>query len=193
MFVLNPKQVTDICDEIQKEGLGNKLNFWAYARIDTLNDDEMLKKMLKSGFKWLALGIESSSKHVRDGVVKGRFDNFDIEAIVKKVRDMGFYVGANYIFGLPDDTLDTMKETLDLSLRINSEWSNFYSAMAYPGSQLYSYAKSKKLILPDNENGPGWIGYSQHAYESLPLPTETLKGSTVLDFRDKAFNIYFER
>ena len=39
MFVLNPKQVTDICDEIQKEGLGNKLNFWAYARIDTLNDD----------------------------------------------------------------------------------------------------------------------------------------------------------
>ena len=39
MFVLNPKQVTGICDEILKEGLGDKLNFWAYARIDTLNDD----------------------------------------------------------------------------------------------------------------------------------------------------------
>ena len=39
----------------------------------------MLKKMLKAGIRWLALGIESSSKHVRDGVVKGRFDNFDIE------------------------------------------------------------------------------------------------------------------
>ena len=76
----------------------------------------MLKKMIKSGFRWLALGIESSSEHVRDGVVKGRFDNYDIEAIVKKVRDMGFYVGANYIFGLPDDDNDTMKETLDLSL-----------------------------------------------------------------------------
>ena len=44
----------------------------------------MLKKMLKAGIRWLALGIESSSKHVRDGVVKGRFDNFDIEGIVKK-------------------------------------------------------------------------------------------------------------
>ncbi len=192
MFVLNPKQVTGICDEIQKEGLGEKLNFWAYARIDTLNDDEMLKKMIKSGFKWLALGIESSSEHVRDGVVKGRFDNFDIESIVKKVRDMGFYVGANYIFGLPDDTKDTMRETLDLSIRINSEWSNFYSAMAYPGSQLYNFAREKKWILPDDKMGPGWIGYSQHAYETLPLPTENLKGSEVLDFRDEAFNIYFK-
>ena len=192
MFVLNPKQVTGICDEIIERGYGEKLNFWAYARIDTLQDNEMLKKMSKSGFKWLALGIESSSKHVRDGVVKGRFDNYDIEGIVKKVRDMGFYVGANYIFGLPDDNEDSMKETLDLSLRINSEWTNFYSGMAYPGSQLYPMAKKKGWTLPDDKKGPGWIGYSQHAYETLPLPTEKVRGSEVLDFRDKAFDIYFK-
>ena len=133
MFVLNPKQVTGICDEILKEGLGDKLNFWAYARIDTLEDNEMLKKMLKSGFRWLALGKQGKAKHVReDVIVKGRFDNYDIEGklLFKKVRDMGFYVGANYIFGLPDDDQNTMQETLDLSLRVNSEWANFYSAMA---------------------------------------------------------------
>ena len=192
MFVLNPKQVPGICDEIINSGYGKVLNFWAYARIDTLNDDEMLKKMLKAGIRWLALGIESSSKHVRDGVVKGRFDNFDIEGIVKKVRDMGFYVGANYIFGLPDDNFDSMKETLDLSIRVNSEWSNFYSGMAYPGSQLYPMAKNKKWVLPDDENGPGWIGYSQHSYETLPLRTEHIKGSEVLEFRDKAFDAYFK-
>ncbi len=192
MFVLNPKQVTGICDEIINSGYGEVLNFWAYARIDTLNDDEMLKKMLKAGIRWLALGIESSSKHVRDGVVKGRFDNFDIEGIVKKVRDMGFYVGANYIFGLPDDNFDSMKETLDLSLRVNSEWANFYSGMAYPGSQLYPMAKNKKWTLPDDKNGPGWIGYSQHSYQTLPLRTEHIKGSEVLEFRDKAFDAYFK-
>ena len=46
MFVLNPKQVSGICDEIIASGYGSKLNFWAYARIDTLEDNEMLKKML---------------------------------------------------------------------------------------------------------------------------------------------------
>ena len=192
MFVLNPKQVSEVCDEIIKTGYGKKLNFWAYARIDTLEDNEMLKKMLKAGIRWLGLGIESSSKHVRSGVIKGRFDNYNIEAIVKKVRDMGFYVGANYIFGLPDDNLDSMKETLDLSLRINSEWANFYSAMAYPGSQLHIIAKKNKWDLPEDEGRPGWIGYSQHAYESLPLRTEHTKASAVLDFRDNAFNEYFK-
>ena len=151
----------------------------------------MLKKMRQSGFRWLGIGIESSSKHVRDGVAKGRFSNYDIEGIVKKVREMGFYVGANYIFGLPDDDEKSMKETFDLSLRINSEWSNFYSGMAYPGSQLYPMAKEKGWLLPDDKDGPGWIGYSQHAYETLPLRTEHIKGTQVLNFRDKAFDIYF--
>ena len=191
MFVLNPKQVSEVCDEIIKTGFGKNLNFWAYARIDTLEDDVMLKKMIKAGFRWLGLGIESSSSSVRDGVVKGRFDNHDIEGIVSKVRNMGFNVGANYIFGLPDDNLDSMNQTLELALKINSEWVNFYSAMAYPGSQLYPLAKKNNWQLPDDSNGPGWIGYSQHSYDTLPLRTNHLKASEVLDFRDKAFDTYF--
>ena len=191
MFVLNPKQVREICDEIISSGYGKDLNFWAYARIDTLEDNVMLEKMVKAGFRWLGLGIESSNPNVRDGVIKGRFSNYDIEGVVKKVRDMGFNVGANYIFGLPEDNYDSMNETLDLALRINSEWANFYSAMAYPGSQLYPLAQKNKWQLPDDEGGPGWIGYSQHSYDTLPLRTNHLKASEVLEFRDQAFDKYF--
>jgi radical SAM superfamily enzyme YgiQ (UPF0313 family) len=191
MFVLNPKQVREICDEIISSGYGKDLNFWAYARIDTLEDNVMLKKMVKAGFRWLGLGIESSNPNVRDGVIKGRFSNYDIEGVVKKVRDMGFNVGANYIFGLPEDNYDSMNETLDLALRINSEWANFYSAMAYPGSQLYPLAQKNKWQLPDDKGGPGWIGYSQHSYDTLPLRTNHLKASEVLEFRDQAFDKYF--
>ena len=192
MFVLNPKQVKEICDEIINSGYGKDLNFWAYARIDTLEDNVMLEKMIKAGFRWLGLGIESSNPNVRDGVIKGRFSNYDIEGVVKKVRDMGFNVGANYIFGLPEDDYDSMNETLDLALRINSEWANFYSAMAYPGSQLYPLAQKNNWQLPDDKGGPGWIGYSQHSYNTLPLRTKYLKASQVLEFRDQAFNKYFK-
>jgi radical SAM superfamily enzyme YgiQ (UPF0313 family) len=190
MFVLNPKQVIGICDKIIERGY--KLNFWAYARVDTLNDPEMLKKLKQAGFNWLGLGIESGSKFVRDGVIKGRFGNLDIGAVVRRVRDLGIFVGANYIFGLPDDTHDSMRETLDMALELNTEWANFYSAMAYPGSQLHPLAKQKGWALPEDPGGPGWIGYSQHAYECLPLPTEALTAQQVLDFRDKAFDEYFQ-
>lgn len=189
MFVLNKRHVIEICDGLIERNYN--LNIWAYARIDTIKD-EYLEKLKKAGFNWLALGIESGSKHVRDGVEKGRFDEADIIKTVNKIRDHGIYICANYIFGLPDDTMETMRETLDLALEINSEWANFYCAMAYPGSQLHALAQSKSWQLPEDNAEPGWIGYSQHAYDTLPLPTETLPYEQVLDFRDMAFNEYFQ-
>ena len=45
--------------------------------------------------------------------------------------------------------------------------------------------------VPDGEDGPGWIGYAQHAYASMPLSTQSLHYTEILDFRDRAFNEYF--
>ncbi len=182
MFVLNEKHVIGICDRIIERGYD--LNIWAYARIDTCKDS-MLAKLRQAGFTWLGIGIESASAYVRDGVEKN-FGIKDIKATVEKVRAAGINVGANFIFGLPDDTLETMQETLDLAIDICPDWANFYSAMAYPGSRLYQMAIEQNLPLPES-----WIGYSQHAYETLPLPTEFVSGGEVLWFRDKAFHIFF--
>lgn len=183
MFVLNRNHVIGICDHIIERGYD--LNIWAYARVDTVKD-EFLEKLNRAGFRWLALGIESGSKHVRDGVEKGRFGSADIINVVRKIQDAGINVIGNYIFGLPDDTLQSMQETLDLALEANCEFANFYCAMAYPGSKLYAMAVEKNWQLPDT-----WIGYSQHSYETLPLRTEVLTSAQVLKFRDDAFMTYF--
>ena len=183
MFVLNPRHVLGICDHIIERGYD--LNIWAYARVDTVKD-AFLEKLQKAGFRWLAPGIESGSKMVRDGVEKGRFGSIDIIETVRKIQDAGINVIGNYIFGLPDDTHESMQETLDLALEANCEFANFYCAMAYPGSKLYNMALEKNWELPSS-----WIGYSQHSYECLPLRTEVLSAAEVLKFRDEAFTRYF--
>src|SRR3989344_2869006 len=191
MFVLRPNHVAGITKELVDRGLNNSINsIWAYARVDTLKE-EFLVMLKKAKINWLVLGIESGSKHVRDGVEKGRFTDNDIIATVRKAQAQGINIMGNYIFGLPDDTLETMNDTLNLAIKANCEWANFYSAMAYPGSELYAMAKQKGLPLPDDAGGPGWIGYSQHAYETLPLPTGALSAAQVLKFRDYAYNAYF--
>jgi radical SAM superfamily enzyme YgiQ (UPF0313 family) len=124
-------------------------------------------------------------------VEKGRFGSVDILQTVERIKGHGIYVAANYIFGLPDDTYASMEETLNLALELNAEWANFYCAMAYPGSPLHSLATQKGWALPEDQGGPGWIGYSQHSYDTLPLPTESLTAKQVLDFRDTAFTKYF--
>ena len=184
MFVLNKNHVMGICDHIIERGYD--LNIWAYARVDTVKD-EFLDKLKRAGFRWLALGIESGSKHVRDGVEKGRFGLEEILQVVRKIQDAGINVIGNYIFGLPDDTHESMQETLDLAIEANCEFANFYCAMAYPGSKLYTMAIENDWALPES-----WIGYSQHSYETLPLRTNVLSATEVLKFRDAAFMSYFK-
>lgn len=183
MFVLNESHVNGICDLLIERKYD--FNIWAYARVDTVKD-HFLRRLKQAGFNWLCLGIESGSKHVRDGVSKGRFGDTAIGEVVKRIRGEGINVIGNYIFGLPDDTEQSMMETFDLAQRLNTEWANFYSAMAYPGSKLYEQAIEKGLRLPED-----WGGYSQHSYETLPLPTDTLTGPQVLRFRDWAHIRYF--
>ncbi len=182
MFVLNPKHVLGLCDAIIEHGLD--LNIWAYARVDTVRED-MVDKLKRAGFNWLAFGIEAANERVRDDVQKG-FDQEDIFRTLTRVRDAGIYVIGNYIFGLPEDNLASMQETLDLALELNCEFGNFYSAMAYPGSPLYTLARQEGWSLPQR-----WSGYSQHAVDTLPLPTKHISGAEVLRFRDQAFHAYF--
>ena len=182
MFVLNPAHVRGICDLIIERGYD--LNIWAYARVDTVRDD-MVDKLKRAGFNWIALGIEAASEHVREEVQKG-FDANDVFETVKKIQDAGIYVIGNYIFGLPEDDTKSMQATLDLALKLNCEFANFYSTMAYPGSALYQMALDKGWPLPEN-----WSGYSQHSVDTLPLPTQHVSAGEVLRFRDRAFQAYF--
>jgi len=155
---------------------------WAYARTDTV-DMGLLKKMKGAGINWIAYGFESGSEIVRKEVRKGQKHIWEA---VDMTYEVGQHIISNFIFGLPDDNYESMKETLELANEINGEYANFWAAMAFPGSDLYNYALKQGWQLPEV-----WHGYSQYAYETLPLPTKYLSGSDVLRFRDMAFNKYF--
>ena len=187
MFLLNEDFINTILDKLIERQYN--LNIWAYGRIDTLKQS-FIEKSLKAGLRWWAIGIESGSKHVRDGARK-KLKNNDIAGIMRKIKNSGVNTIGNYIFGLPDDTVETMQKTLELALEVNCEFANFYSAMAYPGSPLYEMARGKGLPLPDDPGGPGWVGYAQHAFETLPLPTDYISAKDVLRFRDESFLKYF--
>lgn len=183
MFALDEAHVVELCDLIIERGYD--LNIWAYARVDTLNE-KMLKKMKQAGINWLGIGFESGSKKIRNKVSKGRFDDNKIREIADIIRANDIYIGGNFIFGLPDDNIETMRETFELAKEVNCEYTNFYTAMAYPGSKLYEEAISNNSILPDS-----WVGYSQFAYETQPLPTQYLTAKEILRFRDNAFNEFY--
>ena len=182
LFVLNPNHFMKICDLLIERNYG--FNIWAYSRIDTCKP-EFLEKLKKAGVNWLGLGIENPDTVLRKEVHKDSYKEVKIIDVINSIRDSGINVAANYIFGLPEDTEESLKFTYSFAEETNSEMVNFYSAMAYPGSPLYLDAKKNGIELPKT-----YSGYSQHSYDTQNLSTSKLSAAQILKFRDDAWMKY---
>lgn len=185
MFLLNPKYYIPLCEGLIERGYGEKLRMWAYSRIDTIRRPGILKLVRAAGIRWLGLGIESGDRNVRLEVSKGKFQDVDIHEVVRRVEEADINVGGNFIFGLPGDTLESMRKTLDLAIDLAPAMANFYASMPLPGSQLYKDCVKKGIELPDSYEAFSW-----HSYETFPSRNENLTNVEILKFRDDAYNEY---
>ena len=94
--------------------------------------------MYKGGFTWLSVGVEAGNEAVRKSQ-KGKFPiKSDIHKTVRTIQDSGINVHANYMFGFQDDTIETMQQTLDLALDLNTEFVQMRYVNAFPGAPMYN-------------------------------------------------------
>ena len=183
MFFLNRKYYAPVLQQAIDQDFG--FNMWTYSRVDTVRKDA-LDLFKRAGVNWLALGVEAGNQLVRQEVSKGSFKEVNIRDVCKTIKDADINIISNYIFGFPDDNYQTMQETLDLALELNTEMANIYPCQALPGSPMYYTAKKNGWALPDS-----YEGYAFLSYESQPLPTKHLSAAEVLKFRDDAWQTYF--
>jgi radical SAM superfamily enzyme YgiQ (UPF0313 family) len=185
MFLLYKKYYQPLCEALAKKPYSESMKMWSYSRVDTITNPEVLKIVRAAGIRWLALGIESAEKSIRLEVTKGKFEDVDIERVVRQVEAEGINVMANYIVGLPGENAESMEKTLALSKKLNTAGWNMYAAMALPGSELYSLALKNSYDLPQE-----YSAFSFHSYDTLPLRNENLSAREILEFRDKAYLDY---
>lgn len=183
MFFLNQRYFEPLLNGLVEKDLG--LHMWSYTRVDTIRE-KYLDLFRKAGIEWLGVGIEAGSREIRREVSKGTFQVDDISSVISLMQKYDINIGANYIFGFPDDNLESMQQTLDLALELNTEFANFYPCQALPGSRLYKTAIENGWDLPKE-----YAGYAFLSYEAQPLPTKYLSAAEVVRFRDEAWKTYF--
>jgi radical SAM superfamily enzyme YgiQ (UPF0313 family) len=100
MFFLDQRYFEPLLTGITERQL--QLHMWSYTRVDTVRE-RYLELFRKSGVEWLGVGIEAGNREIRREVSKGSFKIDDISEIVRLMQKYDINVGANYIFGFPDD------------------------------------------------------------------------------------------
>ena len=133
MFVLNERHVLGLCDrpdraQLRPEHLGlcaGRHGQAPHAREAAPGGRALARARHR-------VRQRARARRGREVLLGGRHHR-----IVRQIQAAGINVIGNFIFGLPDDDLETMQQTLALAQELNCEFANFYSAMAYPGSPLY--------------------------------------------------------
>lgn len=184
VFTANMERVEEICDRIIAKGWD--LNFWAYARVESIRSEEMLKKLRRAGVRWLAYGFESANERVRGSVNKKTGDEAT-ERVIGWTREADISIVGNFIFGLPEDDGASMQESFEMAKAYRFEWANFYCAMAFPGTRLYDDLVAQGVEMPKE-----WSAYGHYSRNSRPLSTKYVDWKDVVRFRDAAFKEYYE-
>ncbi len=108
----------ELCRRLIARFPGREMQFVAMNGISYLSlDDELLELMYQAGFSHLNLALVSSDKTVRETTKRPH----TLEAYVKvvtKAHQLGFKIVSYQILGLPNETLDSMIQTLAFNARL---------------------------------------------------------------------------
>lgn len=105
------------------------------VRMETL-DEELLRLMKETGLYLISLGIESGSDEVLSRMKKG-ITTSRIRRHVKMIHDAKIDMAGFFILGFPGETADTIKRTINFSLRLPIKRANYFTYLPFPGTESY--------------------------------------------------------
>ena len=145
-FTLNQERAEKICDGIIEQGWD--ISWGASSRVDALSR-KLVEKMKKAGCWILFLGIESGSQRILDAMRKG-ITIEQAKKAVSMVKEAGIRVLGSFIIGFPQDTLETIRETIKFAKRLNLDYAQFSILTPYPGTPLFDYVKGSNMLLTED-------------------------------------------
>jgi radical SAM superfamily enzyme YgiQ (UPF0313 family) len=133
LFTVNREQVMGLCELMIKEKIDIK--WTCNSRVDYV-DKEMLQMMAKAGNWLISWGIESGSEKILRHARKGAYPE-KAQQSLQWARDAGIKNWGYFIIGLPGETEETIRQTIDFSKDLPLDIALFHVAAPYPGTPFF--------------------------------------------------------
>jgi len=178
-FNISKNNVIGICKEIKER----KFNIpWAImARADTM-DEDMLIEMKGAGLHAVKYGVESAEQKLLDNIHKN-MNLKKAEQMIRFTKSLDIKTHLTFTLGLPDETEDTIKKTIDYAIKLNPDTLQFSIMTPYPGTEYYKYLDAKGYIASKD-----WSDYDG-ASKSV-IKTEHLSPGDLEEAKDRALRMW---
>ncbi len=180
-FVANKRRAAEICEAIIRKGYN--LEIMVNARCDEA-DLDLFRLLRRAGVDWVAFGVESGDQGILDRCRK-QIKLEDIHRAFALTRKAGVHAAGNFIFGLPGETQETARKTIQLALELPMDYASFAICIPFPGSDLFEEIESREGQLPS------WSGF--RLTNARPIPLANLTADELISLRRKATLAFFSR
>lgn len=180
IFSVKRKRTVELLEGMLRRGFDFR---WACeTRMDCL-DVELLELMAAAGMRVVNVAVESSSEAVLRAVARKAIPVAHQEEILRACDRLGIRATVFYVLGLPEDTRESMEETVQYAKRLNTHVAQFFIYTPFPGTKLYDRVKHD-VLTKDWERFDCYTPVVRHP---------TLTPDEILQLKEWAFLSYYYR
>ena len=179
-FNIQKARTVELCGKLKPLNL----TWSCTSRVTT--DYETLKAQREAGCRLLIVGYESGDPQVLKNVKKGATVE-RARQFTKDTKKLGLKVHGDFILGLPGESRESIRRTIDFAKELDVETIQVSIAHAYPGTEMYDFAKKNGFIV-GNERMVDSGGHQVAQIEYPGLPREH-----VMEMVHKFYDEYYFR
>ena len=181
-FTINARRVIEICQKIIQAKLD--IQWAAISRVDMITAD-ILYWMRKAGCIQISYGVESGSEKIRKLLGK-HISQQQICQAFELTQQYGIMARSYFIYGCPQESWQTIEQTIELMNAIKPLSAIFYILDLFPGTALYDDYKRR-----DNVSDDIWLSRIEDImyFETDP----SLSKDLILAFGKKLRSTFYEK
>jgi radical SAM superfamily enzyme YgiQ (UPF0313 family) len=147
-FNYQKRRTIDVCEKL------GPLNFTWSCTSRVTTDYDTLKAMKEAGCRLMIVGYESGDPQVLKNIKKGATVDM-ARRFTENCHKLGLKIHGDFIVGLPGETRDTIRTTIDFAKELDTETIQVSVAHPYPGTEFYDYVEKNDLITIDSMTDEG--------------------------------------
>jgi hopanoid biosynthesis associated radical SAM protein HpnJ len=179
-FNIQKARTIELCAKLKPLGL----TWSCTSRVTT--DFETLKAMKEAGCRLLIVGYESGDQQILKNIKKGATVE-RARQFTKDCHKLGLVIHGDFILGLPGETRDTIRNTINFAKELDVETIQVSVAHAYPGTELYDFAVKNGFMVADNK----MVDEGGHQLAHIQYPG--LPAEEILDAVHRFYDEYYFR
>jgi len=180
-LTLNKKRVLEMCRLLLEREI--EVKWIVQSRVDSV-DREMLAAMKEAGCDYILFGVESGSPKMLE-IMKKKISLDRVREALKDCRELGIKTQAFFLFGVPGENQETIKETIEFANEIGADSTQFAIAIPHPGTELYQICSEQGWLVYD--------GWEDFAAENSLIETDELTREDVAKARIRAYKRHYFR